>query len=73
MVEQGVVTLEGFVGSRQDKFHAEEVADAVMGAKDVDNRLRIKRDQPQQEPAAPHSTEASETPRSKNNTNGARS
>jgi len=71
-VEQGVVTLQGFVASRQDKFHAEEVADSVMGVKDVDNRLRIKRDQPSQQ-ATQQASEPSETPRSKNNTNGARS
>jgi len=71
-VEQGVVTLEGFIGSRQDKFHAEEVADSVMGVKDVDNRLRLKRDQPAQSAVTP-SADAAETPRSKNNTHGARS
>jgi hypothetical protein len=72
-VEQGVVTLEGSIGSRSDKFHAEEVADAVMGVKDVDNRLRVKREQPQQPADVSSSQEPSETVRSKNNTNGARS
>ncbi|MEY4510774.1 MAG: hypothetical protein RLZZ450_2896 [Pseudomonadota bacterium] len=71
-VEQGVVTLEGFIASRSDKFHAEEVADAVMGVKDVDNRLRVKRDPPQQ-PAETSSSSSTEPSRLKNNPNGARS
>jgi osmotically-inducible protein OsmY len=45
-VQEGVVTLEGFVISRSEKFHAEEVADSVLGVKDVENRLRVRRDQP---------------------------
>jgi hypothetical protein len=67
-----VVTLEGFIGSRQDKFLAEEVADSVMGVKDVDNRLRIKRDPPGQSAVTP-SSESAEPPRPRNNTHGARS
>jgi len=42
-VEGGVVTLEGFANSRADKFHAEEVADAVLGVRDIDNRLRVRK------------------------------
>jgi hypothetical protein len=42
-VQDGVVTLEGVIESRSEKFHAEEVADAVLGVKDVDNRLRVRK------------------------------
>jgi len=42
-VEAGVVTLEGFANNRADKFHAEEVADGVLGVKDVDNRIRVRK------------------------------
>ncbi|MDB4975237.1 MAG: hypothetical protein JWN48_3578 [Myxococcaceae bacterium] len=43
-VESGVVTLEGFASNRAEKFHIEEVADAVLGVKDIDNRVRIRRE-----------------------------
>ena len=43
-VAQGEVTLAGTVRSRDEKFHAEEVAAAVRGVADVQNRLRIRRD-----------------------------
>lgn len=64
-VEAGVVTLEGFIGSRHEKFHAEEVAESVLGVKDVENRLRVKRDgaeasSNQQQPARP-ANEATES------------
>ena len=42
-VSQGVVTLEGFVEERHEKFHAEEIAESVLGVKDVENNLRLKR------------------------------
>lgn len=74
-VEQGVVTLEGFIGSRSDKFHAEEVADGVMGVKDVENRLRVSkgnRDQAQA-PADASSSSSTEPSHLKNSPNGARS
>jgi len=41
-VSQGIVTIEGFVESRSEKFHVEEVAASVLGVKDVDNRLRLR-------------------------------
>jgi hypothetical protein len=41
--ENGVVTLEGTVSSRHDKFHVEELVDGVLGVKEVDNRLRVRR------------------------------
>jgi len=44
-VENGVVTLEGFASDRGVKFHAEEVADSVLGVKEVDNRLRVRKAQ----------------------------
>lgn len=37
------VTLKGTVDSRESKYIAEELADSVMGVKDVDNQLRVKR------------------------------
>lgn len=42
-VANGVVSLEGTIASRHDKFFVEEAAAAVMGVHDVDNRLRIAR------------------------------
>ncbi len=43
-VTRGVVTLEGFVSDRRDKYYVEELADATLGVLDVDNRLRIRRE-----------------------------
>ncbi|MFS8978469.1 BON domain-containing protein [Cupriavidus necator] len=42
-VEQGVVTLEGSVPDRQQKFHIEDIADEVFGVKEVANHLRVPR------------------------------
>lgn len=42
-VEQGEVRLEGFVQSRRDKYEIEELAESVLGVRDVDNRLRVRR------------------------------
>ena len=44
-VSKGEVTLSGSVPSREEKFHAEQLADAVSGVEDVHNRLRIAREQ----------------------------
>jgi hypothetical protein len=41
-VEQGEVTLEGFVDSREAKRAAEDVADDIVGVRDVHNRLRLR-------------------------------
>ncbi|HVJ17205.1 MAG TPA: BON domain-containing protein, partial [Polyangiaceae bacterium] len=40
-VENGEVTLSGTVSDRRQKRIAEDAAGAVMGVKDVANRLRI--------------------------------
>lgn len=40
-VQDAEVTLEGTVGSRSEKRHAEDVAYAVYGVQDVHNRLRV--------------------------------
>lgn len=42
-VDRGIVHLRGRVESRYDKRLAESIADAVLGVKDVDNRLEIGR------------------------------
>ncbi|MET0342106.1 MAG: BON domain-containing protein [Polyangiales bacterium] len=60
-VAQGVVVLEGFVEERHEKFHAEEIAESVLGVRDVENRLRLKRsredargDEPPRTPRLPN-------------------
>lgn len=52
-VESGIVTLEGSVDSRYAKYQVEELADSVMGVREVENRLRVTR--PGQQAAAPES------------------
>jgi osmotically-inducible protein OsmY len=42
-VEKTEVTLTGSVNSRNDKRRAEDIADAVSGVTNVENRLRVKR------------------------------
>ncbi|BDB27652.1 BON domain-containing protein [Cupriavidus sp. P-10] len=42
-VEQGVVTLEGSVPQRQQKYGIEDVADEVYGVREVVNHLRVAR------------------------------
>jgi hypothetical protein len=44
-VDNGIVTLAGEVDSRQSKKLAENVADSVPGVRDVNNQLRIRRDE----------------------------
>jgi hypothetical protein len=41
-VQDGEVTLDGFVHSRQTKRAAEDVADGIQGVLDVHNNLRIQ-------------------------------
>jgi hypothetical protein len=41
-VENGEVTLEGFVDSRAAKRAAEDLADDIPGVRDVHNRLRLR-------------------------------
>ena len=43
-VENGEVTLSGQVASRRHKHRAENVASRVSGVHDVENRLRVRRD-----------------------------
>ncbi|WP_317922881.1 MULTISPECIES: BON domain-containing protein [unclassified Cupriavidus] len=40
-VANGVVTLDGTVRERREKYVIEEIADAVFGVTEVDNRLRM--------------------------------
>jgi hypothetical protein len=42
-VEQGVVTLEGSVPDRPQKYRIEDIADEVFGVKDLVNHLRVAR------------------------------
>ncbi|AGW94912.1 hypothetical protein N234_33195 [Ralstonia pickettii DTP0602] len=42
-VANGVVTLDGTVRERREKYVIEEIADAVFGVTEVDNRLRVQR------------------------------
>lgn len=41
MVEDGVVTLSGEVPERRMKHLAEDLADAVRGVRDIENRIRV--------------------------------
>ena len=43
-VQKGEVTLDGTVGHRNDKRHAEDLIDDVSGVKHVQNNLRVKPD-----------------------------
>lgn len=42
-VKSGVVTLEGSIADRNQKYRAEDMADNVSGVKDVQNRLNVLR------------------------------
>lgn len=42
-VANGVVTLDGTVRERREKYVIEDIADAVFGVTDVDNHLRVQR------------------------------
>lgn len=44
--EQGRIVLEGTVPTRWMKHRAEDIADAVPGAKEVDNRIRVAAEEP---------------------------
>ncbi|KAA2237005.1 BON domain-containing protein [Salinarimonas soli] len=41
-VEEGEITLEGTVGSRWEKRHSEDIAEAVSGVSHVQNNLRVR-------------------------------
>ena len=43
-VTEGEVTLSGSVTSREQKRHAEDIAERIGGVKDVTNQLRVTRD-----------------------------
>lgn len=43
-VSQGTVTLEGSVRARWMKHQAEDIVDDIGGVKDIDNHLRVKRE-----------------------------
>jgi osmotically-inducible protein OsmY len=43
-VENGEVTLTGFVSSRDDKRRAEDLAERVSGVENVQNQIRVRRD-----------------------------
>jgi osmotically-inducible protein OsmY len=45
-VKDGVVTLEGAVGDRWQKYQAEDLTDTISGVKDISNRLTVKRADP---------------------------
>lgn len=44
-VSDGVVMLEGTVQARREKYAIEEIAEAVFGVNEVENRLRVQRNQ----------------------------
>jgi len=48
-VENGEVTLTGTVNDRQDKRYAEGISESVLGVKEVNNNLRIKRAEEREE------------------------
>jgi osmotically-inducible protein OsmY len=43
-VQSGEVTLKGTVSDREDKRRAEDIAESASGVKDVQNQLRVKRE-----------------------------
>ncbi len=58
-VSGGEVTLDGHVGSRADKRHAEDIAETVSGVKHVQNNLRVReygRESATSDPAAARMT-----------------
>lgn len=44
-VTNGVVMLEGTVQARREKYMIEEIAEAVFGVNEVENRLRVQRNE----------------------------
>lgn len=60
-VHNGEVTLNGWVNSRHDKRVAEDIADSVMGVKNVTNNLNVQ-PQHQQQPGWLQSVENAFTP-----------
>ena len=52
-VEQGVVTLSGTVSDRWMKHRAEDVAERCAGVRDVENRIRVSREDRKQSGGGP--------------------
>ena len=48
-VKDGEVTLEGNVSSRDEKRYVEDIAEEVLGVKDVNNRIRVQRPEDRQQ------------------------
>jgi hypothetical protein len=46
-VQDGHVTLQGTIADRLSKYQLEELVDHVIGVRDVDNRIRTRRDRPE--------------------------
>jgi osmotically-inducible protein OsmY len=44
-VHNGEVTLKGTVSDREDKRQAEDIAESCAGVKEVQNQLRVKREE----------------------------
>lgn len=49
-VDKGEVTLTGTVKSRDEKRAIEDLAEDILGVKDVHNEIRVAREQPREEP-----------------------
>jgi len=49
-VKSGEITLTGVVADRLSKRTIEDLAEAVSGVKDVQNQLRVRREEPAREP-----------------------
>lgn len=62
-VESGIVTLSGTVDDRQSKRVAEDIANDVWGVKDVQNQIRVHRQEPGsvRDVSQPTSGDASQT------------
>jgi hypothetical protein len=52
-VKDGEITLTGVVADRLSKRTIEDLADSVSGVKDVQNQLRVRRDEPAREASQP--------------------
>ncbi|WER48652.1 BON domain-containing protein [Cupriavidus sp. WKF15] len=63
-VSNGVVMLEGTVMARREKYVIEEIAEAVFGVTDVENRLRVQRNEGTERagPVAGHLEEGDTSP-----------
>jgi len=73
-VSNGDVTLTGQVNSRHEKWLAEEIADDVSGVNDVQNQLRVRREQHQSQGTGTgtHTGETTSTQANQNSTEAQR-